>query len=498
MKKVYLYLFLFFIFLMPSFVYASSANIQVSAPGSAYVGDTVKVSVTISSSASIGSWQYNISYDDSKLSYVSSNAETPQSVANNTLSSGKKNVTYTWTFKAIGEGSASFKVNGVVVGDFDTEEGMSISGSKSASVNISKRSSGGSTSGGRTNYKASSNNTLSSLSIEGYDIGFNKDKTEYSIVVPNDVRTIKIGATCEDSKAKVNGIGDFNLVEGDNKVSITVTAENGEVRTYNINVVVEELSPIPVSVDGKSLNVIRNADKLPSVIATYTSDTCLINGEEVPCYKSELVDFKLVGLRDDDGNTNLYMYDGTDKFDVYTQLEFGGIYIALLPSDGINGYKSDLVKIGEKEYPGFIKENYYPLIYGVNLETGEKNFYSYDSSENTIQKFIPTEVKSDNNSFYLIIGLASLSLFLFILLIVTVISKNKKINKRSYKTFNKSSNNLDNTSASIFESNTDLASNKCDSLINKDINKKVYKKEQKDLKKLNKKNKKSNDDMYHF
>ena len=83
MRKKFLILFsIFILFLTPNIVKAASANVQISAPSSVYVGDNVTVSVTVSSSAPIGSWQYTISYDDSILSYVSTTAEAPQRAAN--------------------------------------------------------------------------------------------------------------------------------------------------------------------------------------------------------------------------------------------------------------------------------------------------------------------------------------------------------------------------------------------------------------------------------
>ena len=54
MKKKFLILFsIFILFLTPNIIKAASANVQISAPSSVYVGETVTVSVTISSSASL-------------------------------------------------------------------------------------------------------------------------------------------------------------------------------------------------------------------------------------------------------------------------------------------------------------------------------------------------------------------------------------------------------------------------------------------------------------
>lgn len=85
-------------------------------------------------------------------------------------------------------------------------------------------------------YPKSTNNYLSKLEIEGYEIDFNKDTLEYSIKVSSDVETLDITAVAEDSSARVNIYGNSNFKEGENKVTVVVTAEDGSERTYTITV----------------------------------------------------------------------------------------------------------------------------------------------------------------------------------------------------------------------------------------------------------------------
>ena len=437
MRKKFLILFsIFILFLTPNIVKAASANVQISAPSSVYVGDNVTVSVTVSSSAPIGSWQYTISYDDSILSYVSTTAEAPQRAAN-VSTYGKTSVTYSWTFKAIGNGNGSFNIDGIVIGDFDTDEAMDIGGSTSASINVIKPSNNGNNgsntgnNGGHNDYKYSDDNNLSSLNIEGFDIDFDSSVTEYSVSVPNDTKKVKIGATANDGNASVSGIGDYDVKEGNNEIKIVVTAENGDTKTYKINVVVKELSPIEVKVNDKTYSVVRKNDKLPKVNATYKSSTILIKGESVPCYHSEITDIYLIGLMDDKGKVELFNYDSkSDKFSVYNEINISGLYISLVDNKDVPaGYKSGLVKIGDKEYNGYLKDGAYSLLYGINLETGEKNFYSYDSSEGTLQKYASSNVVNNKYYSYIIFGLIGLCIFEFIMLIISVVSKNKQLKK---------------------------------------------------------------------
>ena len=85
-------------------------------------------------------------------------------------------------------------------------------------------------------YNGSNNNYLSSLEIEGVQLttDFNKEKLTYFATVQN-IETITVTAVAEDSSSKV-AITGTNLKSGENKVLISVTAENGEVRYYRIYV----------------------------------------------------------------------------------------------------------------------------------------------------------------------------------------------------------------------------------------------------------------------
>ena len=84
-------------------------------------------------------------------------------------------------------------------------------------------------------YNGSNNNYLSSLEIEGENLNrtFNKENTTY-FVKTTDKDELDIEATSEDDSAKICITGNENLKKGDNKILISVTAENGDVRNYRI------------------------------------------------------------------------------------------------------------------------------------------------------------------------------------------------------------------------------------------------------------------------
>lgn len=81
---------------------------------------------------------------------------------------------------------------------------------------------------------------LKSLGIkpEKYDFeGFDKDKTEYSVQIPENINEIEVYATAVDSKAQITGTGIITLEEGESTLEIAVIAVNGTKKTYSINVI---------------------------------------------------------------------------------------------------------------------------------------------------------------------------------------------------------------------------------------------------------------------
>lgn len=80
------------------------------------------------------------------------------------------------------------------------------------------------------------NANLSKLQInqEGLTPNFNKDKTNYCVTVSDKVGELKITAEPEDLNAKVSIVGNTELKNGDNKIDITVTAQNGNKKVYTI------------------------------------------------------------------------------------------------------------------------------------------------------------------------------------------------------------------------------------------------------------------------
>lgn len=297
----------------------------------------------------------------------------------------------------------------------------------------------------------SSNNNLSNLSIDGYTLSpaFNKNTLEYSLEVPNEIRKINIKVQKEDNTATVTGIGEVDLIEGINKLVVKVTAENGAVKTYTINVTVKELDPIIVKVDNKEYNVVRKKEQIESPNSTFTETTVKINNFEVPALINKKLNYTLVGLKDSKGKIELYIYNEKDKTNTYTlyqEYKSKSTIICLLDDDSKipNGYKKTKIKMNNQSVEVYqLSENSkHYLFYGVNVETGKKNLYVYDSVEETIQRFHENEkVNSTNDKTqlyqYIIISLGSLLMITYLVLLICLIRNSSKKKKENMKKISK-------------------------------------------------------------
>ena len=127
------------------------------------------------------------------------------------------------------------------------------SDSKTGSSSTSKGSSSSSTSDKKVNIDdgKSNNNYLKNLSIENYDIKFDKEKHVYEVEVKKDVNTINLKVEPEDSKATYDVEGADDLKKNDYKVTVKVTAENGDVNTYIVNVKNDQKVEVKDDRDGK-------------------------------------------------------------------------------------------------------------------------------------------------------------------------------------------------------------------------------------------------------
>lgn len=102
------------------------------------------------------------------------------------------------------------------------------------------KTAGSSSNSTTTTTKKSNNSNLKSLTIEGVDLEFAKDNYFYTLNVPYETSSITISGKTDSSKAKVDGLKDYELNVGENIITIIVTAEDKSESSYIINITRDE------------------------------------------------------------------------------------------------------------------------------------------------------------------------------------------------------------------------------------------------------------------
>lgn len=429
MKKIkYFIITIISLLIIPLGVNAASGTIKVTSPSTnVVVGNKITLTVTLSSSTKIGSWQMNLNYDKNYLQLTSTNSEAGGTMMANTTATGLTKKTYTFTFKALKTGSTKVSIDSYLVYAFDDLSQMSISAS-SKTIKIMTQE--------ELEATYSKDNDLKSLTVEGFELNeeFSKDLTNYTVTVPEDTKEITIKATKNDSTATVSGDGTFEVTQGTNTFEIVVRAQNGAEKTYTLTVEVKDSNPINVTIDGKDLTVVKIKEYLPAASA-YQETTVKINEFDIPAYKNDYTNILLVGLKDSEGNINLYIYNQeTNKYSIYNEIKGSNLTIYPKETDKIlEGYEKGKITINEIEYDAFYvtKSSRFVVIYGINIETGEEGFFTYDKDSQSIIKYddeIINKLTKQNKLYsYIIIGFSAILVLMFIILLCTRKKKKKKV-----------------------------------------------------------------------
>ena len=428
MKKLIYSLVTFIVLVSAANVYAASGSIVASTSSrTVVVGSTFTVTVKVSCSDTIGSWQFGVSYDSSNISLQYGDT----SVVG--YGDGKtKSQTYTYKFKAIKSGTAGIRIVGANMADWNTVSLFTPSVT-STSVTVKTQA--------QIEASYSKDNNLKSLSVAGFKISpaFDKNTTEYSLEVPDDTETINVSAQVNDSTARVNGTGIIDVSEGTNKVKVVVTAQNGSTKTYTINVTVKDLNPIKVTIADEEYTVVKKGELLTTPTG-FTQTSIKIDKIEVPAFESELANIVIVGLKNQEGAIKLYMYDADkSSYTLYNELKSSSLTLYPLESTEIpEGFDKTTITINDIKYNAYKKDNTI-IAYAMNIETGEKTFYRYDKTNNVFIKYdrdsndkLEDQVKEFKLYIYALIGIASL------LLIISIVQgrKNSRLKKLLEK-FNK-------------------------------------------------------------
>ena len=147
----------------------------------------------------------------------------------------------TLKFKALKSGTGDISIN-----DYKFINGVNTVSSSSISKTIT--------------VNASSDANLKSLTVGEQEISLKDTELDYSITVANDVTSVDVNAVPNNSNAKVTSIiKPEELDEGENTITITVEAENGDEQIYTITVTREAKEEEPEETEEENVTPTNNA-----------------------------------------------------------------------------------------------------------------------------------------------------------------------------------------------------------------------------------------------
>ena len=215
-------------------------------PKNAGIGEKINVTVEFSASDSnIQDAKANLEYDPTIIEVAEDSVIQGSGgiVALSGFADDAPTVKFDITFVGVAEGSTKIAVTNSSANNMDNENLGSPTNEDTINV------------GDKSNLEADSKLKELTVSKGQLEPAFSPDVTTYTVNVENDVKEIEISAQMNSTKAYIDFSGNFEdisgiegtspkiyvgklaLGEGDNKRSITISAENGEETVYTINVV---------------------------------------------------------------------------------------------------------------------------------------------------------------------------------------------------------------------------------------------------------------------
>lgn len=400
MKKIFI--FIIALFSMPLSISALSANI--SGPNSVEKGSNVTVSVNLIDTAA---WNIKISSGSCSNNFadVTGNGLNTNKTLNLTCNTGNNdNITF------------------YVSGDITSEDGNNQNVSLSKTIDV---------------YNPrikESESRLKSLSVDGYNLNKNFDSNDYEYVVsvPLTETKININALTIGNNANVIGIGTYEISENGNIFIIKVTAEDGSVSEYKINVLITDPNPINVEIENENYTVVKQKSKLEKIF-NYEETTIEINGISIPAYKSDITHFTIIGLQNNDGNIK-YAIAENNNYKLYNEVSSNNLNL-YITSGNLENYKKIKTEINGISYDTYKLNDRFVICYAMDISSGMYNYYKYDTIDKTFQYYEIKENTDQNNKYKINIYFITTIIFLIIsitlIIFIIYILKKKKIN---YKT----------------------------------------------------------------
>ena len=440
MKKIKYLIFTMILFIPQVVLAAPNATISTNAK-SIEKGKSVTVTVTLSDTAA---WNIKI---------TGSGAATCSSKQADVTSDGKST---TKKFSLSCTSTAEGTINFSVTGDITSGSGQTKDISLTKQVTVTK--------------PKSSDNTLSDLKVDGTTVsGFSSSKTSYTLK-DNSGNSISISAVVTDDKSSVSGTGSKKLKYGKNTFGVTVTAENGSKKTYNITV----NKPDPrsknnnlksLSIDKGSITFDKNTTSYLikvehdvneiNITATPEDTKATVSGTGIKTLKDYVNEFKIVvkaenestktyivkvARKDEQGNYGKLSTDNsvksismtgydikfnkdTKKYNILVDEDVNELEFTVTPNDN-----KSAVSIQNNTD---LKTGLNKVIVNIVAENGEANEYLFNvyklgEEKQEVAPEKKEEVKKEKNDSNTWLIVSGIELVIIFILLISLLKKRKK------------------------------------------------------------------------
>lgn len=357
--------------------FAASASFSVSSAGSVTVGNRINVSVKVSGSEKIGSWNFALKYDPAMLEYVSgADSGGGGSLLFADSSDGTSSISKTVVFRARKIGSTTVSISGGQIISFDSVAPMSTN-SASRKINIVAAPT------------LSGENNLSALSVSQgtFTPEFDPATTEYAMTVPFEINSLVFTGTAKHNAASVAVSASDALVVGANPITITVTAQNGRTKTYTVTVTREEslLAGVTTKIDEVEYSVAYDPALL-QIPSGFTASTAKLGERDILTYSAPQNTIAIAYLVAGESGA-WYVFDEKEQsFSPFVMVNAGAPSLVILsPGKDIKvpkGYLPEEVSFGEQKISAYSSEDSEMdgvyLVYAMAPD-GTSGFYYYDS-----------------------------------------------------------------------------------------------------------------------
>ena len=386
--------------------HADSVDVYASVSSSSVrIGQSVDVTISVNGS-SLSAYTMYISYSSDILEYAGASG-TVGGGGGTLTASGSGPGSVTISFTAIANGTAYVSTSGDEFYDINYEvlgvshAGVSVTVETTENQTTEDKKEGDSEDKTETTTEEderSDDCDLASLTISPGELSpsFSPDNTSYTVQLTENDESIAISAITNNEKATTSVSGANSLEKGANFVTVTVTAENGAVKVYNLTVMCgEETEDIMLQIQGRNFIVLT--EDLPEAPEGFSETTLKINDKDIPGFTAPNKRLNIICLKNENGDKFWYIYDKDNaSFMPYTEVPTEkGRYVIMNKPESFavpNGFTNADLKLGTttyKVYSDGTGSGIY-LVYAMNLN-GEAGYYLYDSREGTFMRFAAVE-----------------------------------------------------------------------------------------------------------